>query len=180
MAQLDDVTGALESLAQVLEQHEQLPVVLQRCCQQVVHAIPAGDLASVTLLRPDGSGYTIAATGELATDLDEVQYAHQRGPCLPAAETGQLVRASLTELRAQWPAFVQAAIEAGIVSTLSAPLFIDRVYHGSLNLYGGHEHGYRDLDAAMVEVYVTAAEVACVPTSVTWPPGSPQPGWSGH
>jgi hypothetical protein len=54
----------------------------------------------------------------------------------------------------------EAAIKLEVHSYLSARLFIDRAYHGSLNLYGEGDHGFRELDAALLELYTTAAEAA--------------------
>jgi hypothetical protein len=100
--QLDEVTGALEGLSQTLEAEEELPVVLQRCCWQAVHAIPGADLATVTLLHdaspdagPDGgfgaSLATAVSTEEHAVDLDRVQIDAGTGPCLDAARMALLV-----------------------------------------------------------------------------------------
>lgn len=43
---------------------------------------------------------------------------------------------------------------------LAAPLFLDRNYQGTLNVYGHAPHGFGDLDAALLELYTTAAETA--------------------
>ncbi|MFG1647908.1 ANTAR domain-containing response regulator, partial [Amycolatopsis sp. NPDC049252] len=43
---------------------------------------------------------------------------------------------------------------------LSTPLFIDREYHGSLNLYDTGGTSFGALDAALLELYTTAAEAA--------------------
>jgi hypothetical protein len=161
--QLDDVTGALEGLSQTLEAEEELPVVLQRCCWQAVHAIPGADLATITLLREAGAGAgmdTAASTDEHASDLDHVQIEAGTGPCLDAAKTGQVVRVSVHAAHADWPRFAQAASDAGIGSVLSAPLFINADYQGSLNLYGQDGDGFRKLDAKLLEVYTAAAEAA--------------------
>src|SRR4051794_5401543 len=72
---VDAVTGALESLTGVFEQEERLTVVLQRVCQQAVHAIGEADLASVTLLRENQDApYTAATAGDAAVALDAAQY----------------------------------------------------------------------------------------------------------
>lgn len=157
--QLDEVTGALEALSQALDSEEELRVVLQRCCQQVIHAIPGADLASITLLREEGPS-TPAATDELAIGLDEAQYDSQAGPCLESAKTGEVVRITLDLAQQRWPNFARAAGDAGIGSVLSAPLFINSEYQGSLNLYGTAQHGYRELDAKLLELYTTAVEAA--------------------
>jgi GAF domain-containing protein len=156
---LDEVTGALESLSEVLGQEEELPVILQRLCRQVIHAIPETEMASVTLMRDDGPE-TAAMTDDGANDIDQAQYRTGQGPCLHAARTGQVVRITVAEVRDRWPDFADAAGGAGVASYLSAPLFIDSEYHGSLNLYGRRPHGYRMLDAALLELYTTAVEAA--------------------
>lgn len=66
----------------------------------------------------------------------------------------------MAEARERWPALAHAATELGVSSYLSAPLFIDREYHGSLNLYGTGDHGFRELDAALLKLYTAAAEAA--------------------
>lgn len=157
--QVDDVTGALEDLSQVLSQNEELELVLQRCCRQAVHAIPGADQAGITLLR-DGVPFTAAATDERVHEWDGVQFSSGAGPCVTAAETGRVVRVSLRDTDGQWPDFAKTVAEAGVGSVLSAPLFLDKDYHGTLNLYGYGPAGYHDLEAALLELYTTAAEAA--------------------
>jgi GAF domain-containing protein len=159
VSQLDDVTGALESLSGVLDEEEELPLVLQRVCQQVIRAVPGADLASVTLLRDDGPE-TATMTENSADDVDQTQYSTGEGPCLEAASTGKLVRAALPDAHSRWPRFTAGITGFGVQSFLSAPLFIDSEYHGSLNCYSWEPHGYDKLDAALLELYTTAAEAA--------------------
>ncbi|MGW5722590.1 ANTAR domain-containing protein [Amycolatopsis sp. NPDC003865] len=156
---VDDVTTALEQLTGALEQDEELTVVLQRVCHQVVHAVPDTIMASITLLRDD-TPYTATSTGDDARRIDQAQYDAGNGPCLEAARTGQVQRVKVHEAVKQWPEFTAAADEAVISSYLSAPLFIDRQYQGSLNLYGTGDEGFGSLDAALLELYTTAAEAS--------------------
>lgn len=156
---VDDVTGALEALSGVLDKEEDLTIVLQRVCQQVIRAVPGADMASVTLLRDEGP-QTVAATEDLADEVDQAQYRAAEGPCLEAAKTGQVVRATAREAFDRWPGFTAEATSDGVRSFLSAPLFIDSEYHGSLNSYSRRRHGYHKLDAALLELYTTAAEAA--------------------
>ena len=156
---VDDVTTALERLAGAFEEEEELSVVLQRVCQQVVHAVPDAEIASVTLLR-DGDPYTATATGDSAHRIDQAQYEAGQGPCLEAARTGELQRVKVAEAAQQWPEFAAAASESAVLGYLSAPLFVDREYHGSLNLYDTGGNSFGALDAALLELYTTAAEAA--------------------
>lgn len=156
---LDDVTGALAELSQVLDQEEDLAAIMERVCHQVVGAIPDADLASVTVVR-DGTPESLAWTDRLTLALDRAQYDADEGPCLEAARSGQVQHVPVSDAARRWPAFAAAADDLGIGSYLSAPLFIDDEYHGSLNLYGKRTHGFRALDAALLGLYTTAAEAA--------------------
>lgn len=157
--QVDDVTGALEDLSQVLDQNEELEIVLHRCCRQATTAIPGADYAGVTLLR-DGAPYTAATNDDRVHDLDRAQHANDAGPSITAARTGKIVRARIADSEAQWPDFTRTAAKLGIGSVLSAPLYLDEDYQGALNLYGHGDEGYRELEAALLELYTTAAEAA--------------------
>lgn len=157
--QLDEVTGALESLAQALDTDGQLPVALQRCCGQATHALPDADFASITVVE-GGEYRTVAATSDYIRDIDQAQYRSGQGPCLKAAETGRIVRAVVADIVKQWPEFGQAATAAQVRSSLSAPLFLDSEYHGSLNLYSYTSAAFGALDAKLLELYTTAAEAA--------------------
>ncbi|MFL6126958.1 ANTAR domain-containing protein [Actinophytocola sp.] len=156
---LDEVTDALAELSQVLDQEEDLPVIMDRVCRQVVGAIPGADLASVTVLR-DGTPESLAWIDRHTLAVDRAQYDTGEGPCLEAARSGRMQRVTVPDVAQRWPGFAAAADSLGIGSYLSAPLFIDEEYHGSLNLYGRQTHGFRELDAALLELYTTAAEAA--------------------
>lgn len=159
LRKVDEVTTALEQLAEVLGSEEALSVLLERMCQQAIHAIRQADMASVSLLH-DGEAVTAAVTDERAVEIDRAQYNAGEGPCLEAAKTGQVVKVTVSEIQGKWPGFVAASGRAAVASYLSAPLFIDSEYHGSLNLYGEKPHGFLESDAALLELYTTAAEAA--------------------
>jgi GAF domain-containing protein len=156
---VDEITTALEQLADLLAKEKEPAALLDRVCQQVVRAIPDADMTSISLLR-DGTAYTAATTGDHASTIDQAQYDAAQGPCIEAAKTGQMVRVVVSEVADRWPAFARAAGDAAVASYLSAPLFIDSEYHGSLNVYGKTDHGFGALDAALLELYTTAAETA--------------------
>lgn len=156
---LDEVTTALERLAEALSREDDLRELMRQVCAQVVRAAPGLDEATVTLLR-DGEPSTAASTSELATHLDGVQYSAGAGPCLDAAATGRLVRATIDEAQHRWPAFGAASRAAGMGSFLSAPLTVDSEHSGAVNGYSRHGHGFLDLDAALLALYTRAVETA--------------------
>ncbi|MGM1057977.1 ANTAR domain-containing protein [Saccharothrix sp. Mg75] len=156
---LDEVTGALAELSAVLDQEERLSTVLDQVCRQVARAVPGTDVVSVTLLGRDGPT-TAAATGRRALDVDSAQYRTGEGPCLEAGRAGRVVQATVSATSHRWPVFSEVAARSGVACYLSAPLRVDEEWTGSLNLYGGRERGFEELDAAVLELYTTAAEAA--------------------
>lgn len=158
--QLDEVNDALEQLATDLEEHEELAAILERLCRQAVAAIPDAEFASVVLSDDGTEPRTVVATDDRARRLDTIQLRSGQGPCVEAIKTGELVRARLSDLAENWPEVVTAAVSADLASVLSTPLALGERSTGSLNLYSAKPHGYRDLDAAILAVYATAAETA--------------------
>lgn len=156
---LDEVTGALGELAQVLEAEEHLGEVLQRTVNQVVRAVPDADMASVSILA-DGHPETVATSSDRVLMIDAEQYAAGEGPCLDAACSGKVVRVSVGQLGDRWPRFARSARAAGLGSYLSCPLVIDEQFAGSLNLYSEQGHAFDELDEAVLLLYVTAASAA--------------------
>src|SRR3569833_3725575 len=88
---VDKDTNTQEQQTAALDEDLRRPVILQRVCRQVVHAVPDTELASITRLR-EGAPYTAAATGDGARRIDQAQYDTGQGPCLEAARTGTLQR----------------------------------------------------------------------------------------
>jgi hypothetical protein len=156
---LDEVTTALERLSEALSREDDLRKLMHQVCEQVVHAVPGVDEATVTLLD-SGTPFTAASTSDLVIRLDGVQYASGAGPCLDAAATSQVVRATITEAQELWPAFGSESHAAGMGSFLSAPLTVDNEHSGAINGYSRQGHGFHELDAPLLALYTTAVETA--------------------
>ena len=127
----------------------------------MTRAIPGADVASVSVLR-DGSATaeTVASSSERVWAVDDDQYAAGDGTCLEAARTGRVVRVGVEQATERWPEFARSARVAGVASYLSAPLHVDEMFVGSLNLYSMQAHGFGDLDEALLRLYTTAAAAA--------------------
>lgn len=156
---LDEVTGHLSDLADVLSAEEKLDLVLQRSVDQVAGGIPGADMVSVSVLRGD-SGETVAASSERVWNIDQDQYVAGDGPCLEAARTRREVRTGVAEAERRWPHFSRSARTAGVESYLSCPLLIDEDFVGTMNLYSEQPHGFADFDVALLRLYLTAASAA--------------------
>lgn len=151
---LDELTAAMADLTSALETEPAEAEVLDAICAEAVRAIPGADMASITAIR-DGAAETAASTDERAVDIDRVQYAAGEGPCLRAAETGEIVRLPLATAEVVWPEFTEYALSRGVGSYLAAPLRVDGTLSGALNLFGFGAHGFADTDSSLLRLYTT-------------------------
>ena len=115
--------------------------------------------ASITLLSRDDAT-TVASTDEVAVTLDERQYDDERGPCLDAAAAGERIR--ITDMRSEprWPRFAAAAANAGVLSSLSMPLPIQRNVTGALNFYASSVDAFSEETIELAEMFAAHAAVA--------------------
>ena len=87
-------------------------------------------------MRIDGKTRTVAASGDLASQVDEIQYGTGHGPCLESMESGEvIVVVDLLDDR-RWGDYRRHAIEQGVRSSLSLPIRgRSEIASGALNLY---------------------------------------------
>jgi GAF domain-containing protein len=136
------VGAVLEYLGRLPRQERPLEGLLQRVTDLVQTVLPGDPEASVTLLDRQRPA-TVVATGALAVDLDEAQYAHGHGPCLHAAATWEVADVPDTRLERRWPDYARRAVARGTLRSLSVPLVIDDPQvSGALNIYAGHPHAF--------------------------------------
>ncbi|MGY1679271.1 ANTAR domain-containing protein [Geodermatophilus sp. SYSU D01176] len=129
------VGAVLEYLGRSSPDERPMEGVLQRVTDLVKTVMPGGPEASITLLVGQ-SPSTVAATGQVALDLDEGQYERGHGPCLHAAATRQITEIPDTRSDTRWPEHARRAAERGTLSSLSVPLVIDDPQvSGALNVY---------------------------------------------
>src|SRR4051794_14929946 len=78
---------------------------------------------------------TVASSDTRASQVDEIQYGHDEGPCLHALHTGQVVVIDDLAADDRWGAYQMPALGHGIRSSLSLPLRTNGVVLGALNIY---------------------------------------------
>jgi GAF domain-containing protein len=156
---LDEMSDAITELAQLLVDDVDLTGMLQRVADLAARTIPDCDSAGVTLMER-GRPVTAAATDGRTLAVDEAQYAAGDGPCLQAYRTGAVQRVASGTAQVRFPAFAEAARRAGIRSFLAAPLVIRGEGIGSLNLYSEDDHGFADVDEAVVQLFAAQGSVA--------------------
>jgi GAF domain-containing protein len=148
-AQLGQIVLGEQPLASILEQ-----VVL--IAKQV---LPISVEASITFITGDDPA-TVAFTGKTAIELDERQYEAERGPCLDAAASGELISIPDTTAETRWPRYTQAAVEHGIRSSLSVPLPVQREITGALNFYARDADSFTDESRDLAQTFAAHAAVA--------------------
>jgi GAF domain-containing protein len=119
---------------------------------------PEFDQVSISVVGPDGDVSTWAEDGELAGDLDRLQYDLGEGPCLDSIRSAGCIVAAHIQHADRWGCYVPAATRLGLRSQVSAPLLWRDEPLGALNMYSTAD-GQVGLTAPLV-AEVLAAQVA--------------------
>jgi hypothetical protein len=154
----EDVVGALERLAEVLQTQRTLGAALAGIAEAAVVSVPGCDAASVAL-SIEGRPATAAVTARVALELDLVQYDADDGPCLKSFRDIEALRFDLVEPGDAFPHFAVAARARGVKGVLSVPAIWGSEAVATLNLYS--RSGPFD-QTAVSTATVLAAQVAIV------------------
>lgn len=137
------------------------PAATLRSIAQLAVESTVCDHASVTLIEAGGALFSAAATDACAERADALQYELQEGPCLTAAERGDLYVIHDMDHDPRWPRWAPAAKAAvGVQSVLSLHLFTADRALGALNLYNDEQRGWSDEELMACRVVAAHASVA--------------------
>ena len=159
MSDQEDLRRRLADLSRLLVGEQSLDSTLERVASLSTTIIDACDSCGVSLLAPDGSVSTRHASDDRADRVDELQYSTGEGPCLQAIELGNVVQVTSFDAETRWPAFIERALEEGIVSSYSVPLRVEDEIVGSLNMYSRHG-AFGDSDERLGDLLASQAAVA--------------------
>ena len=110
---------------------ELLPVRLTRACVQVLPVAGAG----LSLLDHDFP-VAVAASGEVASIAERLQFTEGEGPCVDAARTSRIVIAGEDDIRQQWPLFAaEFFAQTPYRGALCMPLRLSPATLGALDLF---------------------------------------------
>ena len=129
-----------------------IDALLDKIAQLAKRAIPGAAEVSVTLLQ-GGNAHTAAFTGELARNLDEIQYERGHGPCLDASEGTASLSVPDTSSEQRWPDWARNAPQAGAHSSLSIGLPVYEKVTGALNIYATKPHAFDDDAIALAQTF---------------------------
>jgi GAF domain-containing protein len=150
---------ALEELTEMLVAEEPVSVVLERVTELACAAIPGCDIASVTTMN-DEMFETIAYTHQDALEIDQAQYAVDRGPCLYAFRRREVVSVPSIREGTSYENFRSAALEHGVESSFSLPMATGGVRVGALNLYSRRDHAFNSVPPAAAALFAKQATAA--------------------
>ncbi|QLQ39070.1 GAF and ANTAR domain-containing protein [Micromonospora robiginosa] len=154
-----DPGEALAELSRIRLDETSLEDVLRRVAELANRTVPGSAHVTVTLAR-DGHNSSAACTSDLARELDERQYRHERGPCLDAAASAASISLPDTAVEERWPEWAAHARAAGVGSALSIGLPIQEAVTGALNLYGMSAHAFDTEAVRAAENFAAYAAVA--------------------
>jgi GAF domain-containing protein len=155
----DAADEAFAELSRIVLGEQPLPAILERVVQIAKRVLPVPTEASITLITGDDPA-TVASTDEVAIALDERQYDAERGPCLDAASSGQLIVIDDLTTDTRWPRYAESAVDRGVRSSMSVPLPIQRNVMGALNFYATDSAVFEDNVVELAETFAGHAAVA--------------------
>lgn len=109
-----------------------------------VRILPNVDHAGISLVDPRSRRVrSVAATGPVPKELDNLQEGFQQGPCVDTIHDRVTVRVDDYETEARWPEFTRRALEVTPVrSSLSIQLYTHESEIGALSLYSERAHTF--------------------------------------
>ena len=138
-----DPTGAISELSRLVLADCGISDVLPDIVQLAQRRIDGAEEASITLVRNKKAG-TVASTGPLALELDELQYETGYGPCLDAGRANEVMHITDSAREHRWPKYIPVARTQGLGSSLSIPLPVENYLIGALNLYSRTPDSFTD------------------------------------
>ena len=160
---------ALNSLSQFLVANSSMGDTLLRVSQITIDAIPAAEMAGISMLGDDGTPTTTVFTDPEAPDIDAAQYRSGEGPCLDAWRDKRVVRVNDVKLATtDYADFSATAQQHGIESTLSLPLIAGELGIGALNLYACSRNAFTADDERIAVELAAAASIVLANASAYW------------
>ena len=130
-----ELATRMAELAREIATPRSLHEVLADVTATAIKLIPAADIAGVLLLKGGGEFDSVADTDSLVAKLDKLQHDFGEGPCHDAALKQTIVRTDDLRVEPRWPNYAPAAVEHGVLSSLSFKLYTAERTAGALNLF---------------------------------------------
>src|SRR6476620_5607145 len=162
-----------DALALMADQFGQLAVSLAEGADQpfteqwliefAIRGIPGAEHASMTVVDGHRPPRTIAGSGELPYQWDQLQYEYGQGPCLEAAATNGVETVPDLRTENRWPLFARAIVEQSPArSMLSFRLFLTEQNRAALNLYATQPGAFTEQSTATGSMFAAYASMAMI------------------
>lgn len=159
-----DVLSAVQGLAGLVADVDDLQEVLGHIARFAVAAVPGADGAGVTLVRAgDGPPSVIAwaVTDPFVREVDHIQYDICReGPCLTAMSTERSLISGSLGSDTRWPRFGGRVARMKVHSALSVPLIARGEVVGALNIYAHERDVFTEHALRLGEQFARPAAVS--------------------
>ncbi len=126
--------SAAAELQQLLLATEDIAAFLDELAALAAKVLP-GDLFCGITMRRGRAALTVASSDTRASQVDEIQYGHDQGPCLRALSSGQVIVVDDLTQDDRWGGYQMPALGHGVRSSLSLPLHTDDQVIGAMNIY---------------------------------------------
>ena len=158
----DAETQVAEMFARIARQllAEPDPDATLRRIASLAHQHLTGGEAVSVWLRTGSTLTTVAALGDLAAPLDQIQSDLGEGPCLDTLHDNEAVLSGDIHHERRWPRFALAARPIGVSSILAIRLFVDDRTLGALNVYSTTMNAFDEHAVAIGTIFATHAAIA--------------------
>jgi GAF domain-containing protein len=159
----ENVVRALNEVARELGESRDVDDVLNSILGAVQHSLPEIDHAGVSITKRDGAIETKVWTDDLVTDLDQLQYDLNQGPCIDAINPylpDDIVRVDHARHDQRWPDFMPEAVKHGLRAQLGLRLYTEDETVGGLNLYSTSSDVISHESELLAELFATHAALA--------------------
>lgn len=158
----DALRRTMAELTEQVSSPTEIATTLHSVTATAVDLIAGVDYADILLVSGPDLFRSLAATSQLAIDLDGVQQQYREGPCLDAAVGDSVVVCHDLRTDRRWPRFAESAVAAGVHSMLSFQLYTHNSRMGALNLFGRQSDVFSAEDEAVAAMLATHAAIALI------------------
>src|ERR1039458_7500870 len=148
-----DVVRALVEMADTLVDDYDIVDLLSGLADRCVNLLGVS-AAGVMLASPSGSLGLVASSSEAMRLLELFELQAEQGPCFDAFRSGEPVPVeNLVAGAGRWPAFADAALQAGFQSASALPLRLRDVTLGALNLLSADRAPLDEADVIVARAF---------------------------
>jgi GAF domain-containing protein len=135
MSRRPDLIEALAEAARAINTPRTLAEALDAIVTTAQRSLPEIDHVGISAAYPRGRIKTLAGTGPVVWELDQLQYGLGEGPCDFAIKAVPLVVLEHAHIDPRWPNYLPEAVRRGLRSQLALRLYTEEKTLGGLNMY---------------------------------------------